>query len=447
MYDATGRPRDASLAYAWYTVFLCMVAYLFSFIDRQVIALLIEPIKADLGISDTRFSLLHGLAFAIFYAVLGVPIARLADTRSRPLIIAIGIFLWSCATAVCGLARNFWQLFAARMAVGVGEAALSPAAYSMIADRFPRHLLGRALGVYSIGSFIGSGLAYLVGGVAIEHIGRLGPLALPVIGSVQPWQVTFFLVGLPGIVIAALFVLTVRDPSRRGGAANALPGHAVREVGDWIRRHRRTFLAHYVGFGLLAMAMYALVSWAPAFLMRAHGMTPREVGLTLGAIVMLANTAGVLSSGWLTDLLTRHGRADAALRAGVVGGLGVTVPGACLAFMPDRTSTLAMLAAAMYFGSYPMATSAVALQRMAPDRMRAQVTALFFLFMTFLGIAGGSTVVALCTDYLFADERAVGRSMALVSALAGAAGAVLLARGCAPFRDTVGAVARGGAPA
>ncbi|MGH7462539.1 MAG: MFS transporter, partial [Longimicrobiales bacterium] len=182
---------------------LCMVAYVFSFIDRQITALLIEPIRADLRISDTQFSLIHGLAFAFFYALMGMPIARLADTRSRPVIISAGIFVWSIATATCGLTRNFWQLFAARMAVGCGEAALSPTAYSIIADSFPKSRLGLALGVYSMGSFIGAGLAFLIGGTVIELVTRIGALELPVLGTVKPWQMTFFIVGMPGVLIAA----------------------------------------------------------------------------------------------------------------------------------------------------------------------------------------------------------------------------------------------------
>ena len=149
---------SGSLAYPWYIVSLCMFAYVFSFIDSQVITLLIEPIRADLQISDTQFSLLHGLAFAMLYAVAGIPIARMADRRSRPVIISVGIFVWSLATAMCGLAKSFVQLFLARMAVGVGEAALSPAAYSMITDSFPKSKLGLALGEYSNGSFLGGGL-------------------------------------------------------------------------------------------------------------------------------------------------------------------------------------------------------------------------------------------------------------------------------------------------
>ena len=155
-------------AYEWYVVLVCMLAYIFSFVDRQILALMIEPIKRDLDLSDTQFSLLHGLAFSLFYAFMGIPIALLADRYSRPRIIAIGVAFWSLATAVCGLSRNFAQMFLARIGVGVGEAALSPATYSMLSDMFPRDRLGRAVGVYSIGSFIGGGLAFLIGGYVIN---------------------------------------------------------------------------------------------------------------------------------------------------------------------------------------------------------------------------------------------------------------------------------------
>ena len=165
----SGQP---SPAYAWYTVPLCLMAYILSFVDRQIIALLVEPIQAELELSDTQFSLLSGFAFAIFYALMGWPIARWADVGPRPLIISAGIIAWSVATAVCGLARNFWQLFIARMAVGVGEAALSPTAYSIITDSFPKSKLGVALGIYSTGVFLGSGLAFLVGGAVIEIVGQ-----------------------------------------------------------------------------------------------------------------------------------------------------------------------------------------------------------------------------------------------------------------------------------
>lgn len=431
--------EDQQLGYAWYMVTLCMIAYLFSFIDRQIVALLIEPIKADLNISDTQFSLIHGLAFAIFYAVMGVPIARLADTKSRPLIISIGIAVWSLATAVCGTARNFVQLFIARMAVGVGEAALSPAAYSMISDAFPKSKLGLALGVYSMGSFLGAGLAYIIGGVAIEMVAQLGVIELPFVGELKPWQTTFFIVGLPGLLIAALFFFTVKDPERKG-VQKGDDGYSIKEVLGYIGQNKGSFTAHYVGFGLLALVLYALMSWAPAFFLRNFEMSTREVGLYLGTLVLFCNVGGVLFSGWLTDFFTKRGRTDAAMLSGIIGGLGALIPAALFPFMPDLTTTLAMLGVALFFASFPMATSAAALQVMAPNQMRAQVTALFFLFMNLFGITGGASLVALSTDYLFQDEKAVGFSMALTACIAAVIAAAIMSKGLKPFRATVAKV-------
>jgi len=438
MTQASSTRLPQTLAYSWYIVFLCMLAYIFSFIDRQVIALLVGPIRADLQISDTQFSLLGGLAFAIFYAVMGIPIARLADTRSRPVIIAVGIFVWSMATAMCGLTKNFWQLFVARMCVGVGEAALSPAAYSMISDSFPKSKLGFALGIYSIGSFIGAGLAFLIGGAAIEWVTGFGEISFPIIGVIKPWQMTFFIVGLPGVFIAALFFLTVRDPERKGIAdRSSTAGFKLAEVFAYISSHKQTFIAHYFGFGLLSMSLYALLSWGPAFLMRNYAMTPKEVGLYLGIMVLVSNTTGVLSSGWLTDFFTRKGRNDAAFLSGMIGGLGLIIPAALFSSMPSFHSTLLVYGIAMFFASSPMATSAAALQCMAPNQMRAQVTALFFLFMNLFGITLGSLLVALCTDYLFKDDLAVGYSISIIAASSGLIGAFLLFWGQKQYAKTV----------
>lgn len=422
---------------SWYLVSLCMVAYIFSFIDRQIVVLLVEEIRADLHISDTQFSLIHGLSFAIFYALMGLPIARLADTRSRPAIIAVGIAVWSAATAACGLTRSFWQLFVARMAVGAGEAALSPAAYSMISDSFPRSQLGLALGVYSIGSFIGAGLAFVTGGVAIQWVTtHLGVVDIAGVGTIKPWQMTFFIVGLPGLILAALFLITVKDPQRKG-ATSGQNGYPLREVMDYLKLNRRTFFAHYVGFGLLSLQLFALLSWAPAFLLRNYDMSTREVGLTLGTIVLVCNVLGVLCSGWLLDLLTRRGHTDAALRSAMFGALGSLIPVTLFPFVDQFELMLVVLGLALFFASFPMATSAAALQAMAPNQMRAQVTAIFFLFMNLLGITGGASLVALCTDYLFRDEMAVGFSMALVAFFSGVLALWVIASGLNAFRETV----------
>ena len=438
---ADGRP---SPSVAWYTVILCMIAYVLSFVDRQIIALLIEPIQADLQISDTQFSLLTGLAFSLFYATMGLPIARWADVGSRPFIISAGIVVWSFATALCGVTRTFWQLFLARMGVGVGEAALSPAAYSIITDSFPKSRLGLALGVYSIGVFLGSGLAFLVGGTVIDVVEGMGGLTLPVIGDVRPWQATFFIVGAPGIIIGLVFYLTVRDPARTGlDPSGANPrGFTISQVMDYIRGHKATFTAHYLGFGLLSLAMFALLTWAPAWMIRVYEMSAREVGIYLGFTVLIANSAGTLFSGWLTDWFTRRGHNNAPLRSGIVGGLGVIVPAALFSSMPSFGWSLTLLAVAFFFASFPVATSATGLQIMAPNQMRAQVTALFFLAMNLFGITGGSTLVALATDFIFRDPLAVGYSMSMTCAIAGVLGSVVLLWGLKPFRVTAESVAR-----
>jgi MFS family permease len=371
---------------------------------------------------------------------MGLPIARWADTKSRPGIISIGIAVWSLATSVCGTSKNCWQLFAARMGVGVGEAALSPAAYSMITDSFPKSKLGLALGVYSMGSFLGAGLAYIIGGVAIEWVSQFGTVEVAVIGTIKPWQMTFFIVGLPGLLIAALFYFTVKDPARKG-VTQGDQGYSIKQVLDYISEHKRTFTSHYVGFGLLSLVLYALMSWAPAYFLRNFEMTTREVGLYLGSIVLVCNVLGVLSSGWLTDFLTKRGNSDAAMRAGIIGGLGALVPAALFPFMPDLNTTLVALGIAFYFASFPMATSAAALQLMAPNQMRAQATALFFLFMNLFGITGGASLVALSTDYLFQDEKAVGFSMALVACIAALIAAAIMTWGLKSYRDTVDEVA------
>jgi MFS family permease len=432
-------PDRPSPAVAWYTVTLCMIAYVLSFVDRQIIALLIEPIQADLQISDTQFSLLTGLAFSLFYATMGLPIARWADVGSRPLIISAGIVVWSFATALCGITRTFWQLFVARMGVGVGEAALSPAAYSIITDSFPKSRLGLALGVYSIGVFLGSGLAFLVGGTVIEIVEGYGGLSLPLVGEIRPWQATFFIVGLPGILVGALFFATVRDPARTGAAGTA-GGYSIAQVGAYIRSQKQTFISHYLGFGLLSLAMFALLTWAPAYLIRVYELSARDVGIYLGLTVLFANSAGTLASGWLTDYYTRRGHDNAPLRSGAVGGLAVVIPAALFSSMPTFATSLGMLAIAFFFASFPVATSATGLQVMAPNRMRAQVTALFFLAMNLFGITGGSSLVALLTDYWFRDQLMVGYSMSAICAAAGALGAVVLIWGFKPFGATARAV-------
>jgi MFS family permease len=437
-------PRNAlsksSYVYEWYVVLVCMLAYVFSFVDRQILALMIEPIKRDLQISDTQFSLLQGFAFSLFYAVMGMPIAYLADRFARPRIIAIGIGLWSFATAACGASQNFLQMFVARMGVGVGEAALSPATYSMLSDLFPREKLGRAVGVYSLGSFIGGGMAFLIGGYVIGLLKQMATVTIPAIGTIRSWQITFLIVGLPGILIALLFILTVRNPQRKGltrDAAGQQERVSMVRALRFIGSHSKTFSCHYLGFSFYAMTLYCLMSWTPAFYIRHFGFTPMQAGYTLGTILLVANTTGVFAGGWLSDMLLKRGRADGPMLAGLIGAIGLLLPAVAFTQVENLNASLALLVIAMFFASFPLPTSTAAMQMLAPNQMRAQISAVFLLVSNLIGLGVGTTLVALITDKVLVSPKAVGVSMSVVNLVATLLAIFLLWLGCAYFRRSV----------
>ncbi|WP_370311334.1 spinster family MFS transporter [Pseudomonas citronellolis] len=430
------QPRKTRYTYEWYVVSVCMVAYVFSFVDRQILSLMIEPIKADLQISDTQFSLLSGMAFSLFYAFMGIPIACLADRSSRVRIIAAGIAFWSLATAACGLSKNFLQMFLARMGVGVGEAALTPATYSMLSDMFPREKLGRALGLYSMGAFLGGGLAFLVGGYVIDLLRGVPSIELGPLGTVRSWQLTFFIVGLPGLLVALLIALSVRDP-RRPAQPQAQGKAALGDGLRFIGLHRRTFACHFIGFSFFAMCQYALLSWTPAMYMRKFGLSPVEAGYILGTILLVLNTAGVFCAGWLIDVLQKRGHHDGALLSAMLGAACMLPPALAAVLVDDLRWSIALLAPAMFFCAFPISTSAAAMQVLTPSHLRAQVSALFLLVSNLVGLGVGTTLVALLTDQLFKDPKAVGSSVAIIVTFAAVLCVGLLGRGRRHFRNSL----------
>jgi MFS family permease len=431
---ATRRPPDEwpDRRYAWYAVFVLMVAYTLSYIDRTIVDLLVGPIKADLGLTDTEFSLLRGLAFALFYTLLGVPLGRLADRTHRVRLVAAGIALWSLMTALCGAARSFAQLFVARVGVGVGEAALTPAAYSLIADYFPPERRGRALGVYAIGVYVGIGLAIIIGGLVVQAISSSPSLRLPWLGELRAWQAAFVLVGLPGLLIA-LWMLTIREPERRLRAGeHELPSLGATLGFLWL--HRATFAAHFAGFALLTLLFNAISAWIPAYLTRVHGFEPGRIAMTYGPLLLVFGSAGIYSGGWLADRMRMRGIADAEMRAGLVGALCLWPFAATATLMPSAALFLLLLAPLLFFSSFPFAAAAAALQLVTPNRMRGQVSAVYLFVVNLTGIGVGGTVTALLTDRVFGREEAVGYSMALVGAVVAPIAALTLAAGLRHFR-------------
>lgn len=427
-------------SYQWYVVIICMVAYILSFVDRQILSLMIEPIKADLMLSDTQFSLLQGLAFSLFYAFMGVPIAALADKKSRVKIISVGIAFWSLATAACGLSKNFIQMFLARLSVGAGEAALSPAFYSIVADLFPKHKLGRALGVYAIGAFIGSGLAFLIGGYVIGLLKDVSFVTLPMIGEIKTWQLTFMIVGLPGVLLALLMILTVREPERKGLKMDA-NGVAVKasfknSIG-FIKTHKKTFFCHFIGFSFYTMMLYSLLGWAPAYYMRHFGLDASQTGYILGSIILVANTSGALFCGWLIDFFSKRGYSDAAIRAGAIGCAALIIPSVLFTQVNNMQLSFALIFVAMFFSTFPIPASAAATQMLTPNQLRSQVSAKFLLISNLIALGVGTTAVALITDRYYENTLMVGNSISIVNAIAGLIGVFLLYKGCQYYRESM----------
>lgn len=427
-------------SYQWYVVIICMVAYILSFVDRQILSLMIEPIKADLMLSDTQFSLLQGLAFSLFYAFMGVPIAALADKKSRVKIISVGIAFWSLATAACGLSKNFIQMFLARLSVGAGEAALSPAFYSIVADLFPKHKLGRALGVYAIGAFIGSGLAFLIGGYVIGLLKDVSFVTLPVIGEIKTWQLTFMIVGLPGVLLALLMILTVREPERKGLKMDA-NGVAVKasfkNSMGFIKTHKKTFFCHFIGFSFYTMMLYSLLGWAPAYYMRHFGLDASQTGYILGSIILVANTSGALFCGWLIDFFSKRGYSDAAIRAGAIGCAALIIPSVLFTQVDNMQFSFALIFVAMFFSTFPIPASAAATQMLTPNQLRSQVSAKFLLISNLIALGVGTTAVALITDRYYENTLMVGNSISIVNAIAGLIGVFLLYKGCQYYRESM----------
>ncbi len=427
-------PPGATL-YPWYVVMVLMLAQTFSFIDRMIMGLLVGPVRASFGISDTQFSLLAGMAFAVFYAIMGLPLARIADRKSRKNLIAVGITVWSIMTSLCGLAQGFWTLFLARVGVGVGEAALSPAAYSLITDYFAKAKLGRALSVYTVGVTVGSGMAYMIGSKVVAYVEQLGTVSFSFLGEVEGWQMTFFVVGVPGLIVAALVLLTVREPERKGkvamaGAANTTDDHvSITEVIDFLLIHKRAMLSHVIGMATYIMVVFSLNVWGPTYLIRTFDYTPGEAGWTMGLAMMVGGTIGLLYGGSLADKWYAKGQLDAYTRVILWSALCMIPFVVALGFTENATVGVLCLALGIFFSAFQGGIAGGVIQLMTPNQMRGQAVALYFLGANLLGLGLGPTVVALVTDFVFQDDAAIGKSLALTAAILGPLAIGIIASG------------------
>ena len=431
--------REPSEGYGWYVVFVLCVCGIVAFIDRQIINLLVEDIRADLDITDVQISLLQGFAFVIFYATVAIPLGRLADTRNRRWLITIGIVVWTAAAVACGYAETYAQLFVARIFIGIGEAVLTPAGFSLLADYFRPSRLALPISVFTGASFVGSGIALLAGGYLIGLLSS-GGLVLAGLESREPWQTAFILGASPGLLVAVLFFLTVREPKRRGlsDAAPDAGAASLRAVFAFCRENAGVFVAIFVGLSLLASVQFSLGAWAPAFFIRVHGWTPEEIGYAYGLIFLFFGTGGVVFGGAFADWLHARGYSDANLRTAMLSGLAALPFAISFAQVEQAWLALALMAPVVGFGTMPFGAGTAVLPIVAPPRYRAQLVAVYLLVANLLGQAGGPWLVAFMTDRVFGRPEAVGQSLTLATGALYLAGAATIWFGLPSLRRLLG---------
>jgi predicted MFS family arabinose efflux permease len=371
-----------SNVYRNYVLLMLTLVYVFNFVDRQILVILQESIKNELMLSDTQLGLLSGLSFALFYVVLGIPIARFADRGNRRNVVAIAVVAWSAMTALCGLAQNYLQLVLARIGVGVGEAGCSPPAHSMISDYFAENQRATALSVYSMGIYIGILFGFSLGGWLDTNYG---------------WRMAFLALGLPGVIFAIFFFLTVKEP-KRGLTVNQVNSSSFLQVTK-VLSHKRSFVYLAFAAGLHSFGTYALGNWLPSFLERLHGLPKAEIGLYAGLILGIAGASGTLLGGYLAD---RLGKKDKRwyVKVPAFGAIAAIPFLLVYYFHSSTTIVLAALSIAYCAVSLFLGPAIAITHSLVPANMRAFASAVLFLVLNLIGLGLGPLFVGAMSDWL-----------------------------------------------
>jgi MFS family permease len=436
---AGGKPL--SPARSWWAIFVFMIALMFNYLDRQLMTLLITPIKADFGLSDTQIGWLIGFAFTVFYVLAGIPMARFIDRGPRKWIVAGAIAFWSVMTVACGLARSYAQLLLARMLVGVGESCNAPGTYSMTSDIFARDKLARPISAIGIGQVAGSGVALLVGGLLISWLTEIGPQSFPVVGTLKPWQMTFVIVGVPGIFWALLLLATVPEPPRREPAGAAAPGFAVTVGYLWARRD--AFAPMFLANGIKAMLSLGLTVWSPVFFERKFGYAPGAPGPTLGIMALILSPVGLLLGGWLAERMTAVGRKDANMRMVYLVTIPLIPVAVAFPLVDQAWLAFALVGAALFLGSMGSGPANAAIQAVTPGRMRGTTTAIYIAIYNMIGYGLGPLLVGWLNDHVF-GEQGIASSIVVLALASGPLGLLFAWRSLKPYaREIVAAEARG----
>lgn len=409
-----------------------MAALIVSVLDRGIINLLVEPIMQHYQLSDTQFGALQSVAFGAFYVVMAIPLGIVADRWQRRIVVGAGVTIFSVCALMTGLSKTFTQLFVSRMGVGFGEASVTPAGYSMLADCFPPHRLGRAASLLSMANFIGASMAMVVGGYLIGSFDALAATSPQALFGLAPWQATIACIALPGLLVApCLFLLP--EPRRRGGAStlNRLPAREVlRELG---KRKRVLFLL-IGGMSMASMMANGVAIWTPALFIRAYGWSTSDVGLWLGLSIFTGAVIGSFLAGWTSDWMTQRNRLDAPIKVAAISFAGAGVFGVVAPLMPTGELALGLLLPVLFLQPMAFACAPMALQLIVPNRLRAQTTAIYMTMLNLLGLAMGPLVIGFMTDRMFSEPSDVRYSIALLTAVTAPLMVLLMALAISPFR-------------
>jgi len=392
---------DQNSPRGWYTIGVLAFVAMLSYVDRGVLALFVQPLKRDFGLSDTQVSMLLGLAFTLPAVLVGVPASRLIDSGVRRTLIASCLAIWSAATAVCGLAQNFWTLFLCRSFIGASETVNTSASLSVITDAVRRERLPRAFAIQSAGVMVGSSLALLLGGVLYGLLDHLEPIVVPGLGRVHNWQLVFLILGLPGLLVAALMMVSVPEPPRKGGTRPG--GYPIREVLGYLVAHRAMHLRLFSAMVLFSIINIGLLAWSPAFYERTYGWGPEKIGPVMGLVALVCSLIGLFTGARVTELFSKRND-DANLRVMFLAQALALPLHLAAPLMPNPWMAIGINAIAGIVGVMGGPAYYAAIQLTTPNEMRGQVAMLYATGMTTIGGTVGPMLVALMTDHVARSE-------------------------------------------
>ena len=422
---------------AYYTAFMMALAVAFAEIDRTAMQLLVAPIKQAFHLSDSSMGFLLGPAFALLYAALGLTTAWLIDFYNRKSVLAIALALWSAGSIFCGMAQNFAQLAVARLFLGAAESPNGPAIFSILADSFPRKFLTRGIALMQLGITLGTGFTLIMTGVLIAVLHNLPPVHLAGL-VVRWWQLVFIAIGVPGLIAAAVLALTVKEPGRQGPGARTKVG--MGQAFAYMAQHWKVF-APFMGSAAIGGLAFGVLTWTAAFYQRTYGWSGAAYGVRYGLLSMIATPVGLFLGAWIYERYVTQGRHDAAMRVVVVGRL-IGLPAMLLMpLMPNGWLALAMSAVnLMVLGGTGACTNSI-LQIISPNRMRGQITAIFFLFYNLIGQGLSPWFIGLFTDMVLKDESHLRYALLTAQVLFVPASLFVLWLGMKPYAREVAAIA------